>query len=73
MKTIIARFLMLTIFCCLCLIFFTGLNGPDPAAGAPEKTVQAEEPEEAAVATVDIATVYALHPAMIYLDRKSVV
>ncbi len=68
MKTIIARFLMLTIFCCLCLIFFTGLNGPDPAAGAPEKTVQAEEPEEAAVATVDIATVYALHPAMIYFD-----
>ena len=68
MKIIPVRFIMVTTFCCLCLIFFAGLDGPYPASGAPEKAAPAGEPEEAAVATVDIATVYALHPAMIYFD-----
>lgn len=68
MKTIIARFITVTMFCCLCLIFLAGPAGQCLAAGDTEKDPTAVEPEEAAVATVDIATVYALHPAMIYFD-----
>ncbi|HBC74920.1 MAG: hypothetical protein A2008_10015 [Candidatus Wallbacteria bacterium GWC2_49_35] len=67
MKTIIARFIMVTMFCCLCLIFLAVPGGPCLAVDS-EKDSTAGDPEEAAVATVDIATVYALHPAMIYFD-----
>lgn len=40
------------------------------AAGEKSGSAPAEEIDEAAVGTIDIATVYALHPSMIYFDSN---